>query len=65
MGITYTPLKTVEERKLWLSSGDKRITIHFVPFHGSWLNMIEIWFSLLEDKCLKNGWFQSVEALDR
>ena len=62
-GITYTSLKTAKERKLWLSSGGKRITIHFVPFHGSWLNMIEIWFSLLADKCLKNGWFESVEAL--
>jgi len=27
--------------------------------------MIEIWFSLLADKCLKNGWFESVEALVR
>lgn len=25
--------------------------------------MIEIWFGLLADKCLKNGWFESVEAL--
>ena len=64
-GITYTPLKTAKERKLWLSAAGKRITIHFVPFHGSWLNMIEIWFSLLADKCLKNGWFQSVEVLVR
>ena len=64
-GITYMPLKTAKERKLWLSAAGKRITIHFVPFHGSWLNMIEIWFSLLADKCLKNGWFESVEALVR
>ena len=25
--------------------------------------MIEIWFGILGDKCLKNGWFGSVEAL--
>ncbi|KKL82931.1 hypothetical protein LCGC14_1979840 [marine sediment metagenome] len=62
-GIIYTPLKTGKERRHWLQSGNKRITIHFLPFHGSWLNMIEIWFGLLADKCLKNGWFESVEAL--
>jgi hypothetical protein len=62
-GIIYTPLKTGKERRHWLQSGNKRITIHFLPFHGSWLNMIEIWFGLLGDKCLKKGWFESVEAL--
>ena len=36
---TYVPLKTGEERRQWLQSDDKRIVIHFVPFHGSWLNM--------------------------
>ncbi len=25
--------------------------------------MIEIWFGLLGDKCLKKGWFESVAAL--
>jgi len=62
-GLTYTPLKTGKERRHWLQSEDKRITIHFLPFHGSWLNMIEIWFGLLASKCLKNGWFESVEDL--
>jgi len=62
-GLTYTQLKTGKERRHWLQSGDKRITIHFLPFHGSWLNMIEIWFGLLADKCLKNGWFESIDIL--
>jgi len=62
-GITYTPLKSGIQRRQWLQSPSKRITIHFPPFHGSWLNMIEIWFGILGDKCLKNGWFASVEAL--
>ena len=62
-GIIYTPLKTGKERRDWLQSGNKRITIHFVPFHGSWLNMIEIWFGILSYKCLKNGWFESIDDL--
>jgi transposase len=35
-------LKTGELRRKWLQSEEKRIVIHFTPFHGSWLNMIEI-----------------------
>ena len=39
--------------------------VHFLPFHGSWLNMIEIWFGLLKNRCLKNGWFESVAVLSQ
>lgn len=62
-GVKYTPLKTGKERRTWLQSEHKRIVVHFLPFHGSWLNMIEIWFGLLKNKCLKNGWFESVPLL--
>jgi hypothetical protein len=40
--VTYDPLKTGFERRQWLQRENKRIVIHFTPFHGSWLNMIEI-----------------------
>lgn len=59
-GVTYSPLKTGAERRHWLQSENKRIVIHFLPFHGSWLNMIEIWFGILSKKCLKHQSFQSV-----
>lgn len=62
-GVKYKPLKTGKERRAWLQSEDKRIVVHFLPFHGSWLNMLEIWFGLLKNKCLKDGWFESVTAL--
>lgn len=61
--VKYTLLKTGKERRAWLQSDNKRIMIHFLPFHGSWLNMIEIWFGLLKNKCLKDGWFESVTLL--
>ncbi len=51
------------ERREWLQSENKRIVIHFLPFHGSWLNMIEIWFGIMKQKTLDNGWFENVEAL--
>ncbi len=62
-GQTYHPLKTGIERRNWLQNDDKRIVIHFVPFHGSWLNMIEIWFGILSKKCLKHQSFQSLPEL--
>ena len=64
-GVRYSPLKTGKERRAWLQSENKRIVVHFLPFHGSWLNMIEIWFGLLKNKCLKNGWFESVTLLSQ
>ena len=62
-GITYSSLKSGTERRHWLQSVQKRIMIYFVPFHGSWLNMIELWFGILSQKCLKNGSFASVEEV--
>ncbi len=62
-GVKYKPLKTGIERRAWLQAENKRIVIHFLPFHGSWLNMIEIWFGLLKNKCLRDGWFESVTDL--
>jgi transposase len=61
--VTYKSLKTGIERRQWLQNENKRIVIHFLPFHGSWLNMIEIWFGILNKKCLKYQSFQSVELL--
>ena len=62
-GISYEPLKTGEQRRGWLQAQDKRIVVHFIPFHGSWLNMIEIWFGILSKKCLKHQSFTSVSVL--
>jgi len=62
-GVTYSLLKTGIERRQWLQSPHKRIVVHFVPFHASWLNMVEIWFGILKTKCLKYDHFFSVEQL--
>jgi transposase len=45
-----------QERRHWLQSTNKRIVIHFTPFHGSWLNRIEIWFGILNQKCLNESY---------
>ncbi len=64
-GVSYPPLKTAKQRRQWLQSDEKRIIIHFTPYHGSWLNLIEIWFAILNAKCLKGRSFASVGELSK
>jgi hypothetical protein len=56
-------LSTGEKRRQWLQRDDKRLVIHFLPFHGSWLNQVEIWFGLLKRYALDGSWLGSVDAL--
>jgi len=56
-------LSSGKKRRQWLQREDKRIVIHFLPFHGSWLNQVEVWFGLLKRYTLVGSWFESVEAL--
>ena len=54
-GIACPPqkmLKTQTQRMAWLQQDDKRIVVHFTPFHGSWLNQVEIWFGIMGKKVL-------------
>jgi transposase len=45
-------LCTQAKRMQWLQRDDKRVVIHFTPFHGSWLNLVEIWFGIMGGKVL-------------
>jgi transposase len=54
---------TAMQRKDWLQADDKRIIFHFTPFHGSWLNMVEIWFAILHKRCLHGRSFGSIDDL--
>lgn len=56
-------LETKKQRQQWLQKDDKRIIVHFTPKHGSWLNMVEIWFGIMGQKCLNHNSFTSVEEL--
>ena len=47
----------------FLRQRDHRIVFHFTPKHASWLNQIEIWFSILVRKLLRRGNFASKEML--
>ena len=46
----------------WLQR-NKRVRLHFTPTSASWMNQVEIWFSLLHRRAIQRGVFKSVTAL--
>jgi len=50
------------KRDMWLAR-HPNVHLHYTPTHASWLNQIEVWFSILASKSLKGGSFGSVREL--
>ncbi|HEX7217498.1 MAG TPA: IS630 family transposase [Methylomirabilota bacterium] len=50
--------------KSWLAKRP-RYHVHFTPTYGSWLNLVERWFALLEQRQLKRGSHRSRRELDQ
>jgi transposase len=46
----------------WLAR-HKNVHFHFTPTSASWLNQVEIWFSILAGKALQGASFNSLDAL--
>jgi transposase len=48
--------------KAWLAK-HPRITLHFTPTSGSWMNMVEIFFGIITRQAIRRGTFTSVKDL--
>ena len=58
-------LQSMPSRAAFLSDESHRIRFVYTPKHTSWLNQIEIWFSILVRKVLRRGSFRSTAALQQ
>ena len=57
----YAAHKRVEVRN-WFTA-NPCIKVHFTPTLGSWLNLVEVWFGIIERQAIRGGAFVSVREL--
>jgi transposase len=46
----------------WLAK-NPRVTLHFTPTSGSWLNLVEVFFGIITRQAIRRGTFTSVKEL--
>ena len=49
--------------KGWLAQ-NPRFVVHFTPTHASWMNLVEVWFGIVERQAIRRGVFKSVADLN-
>ena len=58
-------LKSQKTRMKFLENEEHKIRFLYTPKHCSWMNQIENWFGILQNKVIKNGQFNSVKTLQK
>lgn len=56
-------LKSMSSRAEFLATPEHRIRFVYTPKHCSWLNQVEMWFSILVRRLLKRASFKSTDEL--
>jgi DDE superfamily endonuclease len=66
-GLAFEPrqLSTGVERRAFLTDPQHRYRFVFTPIHGSWLNQVELWFSVLARRFLGRGEFASAAEFEQ
>jgi transposase len=65
--VAFVPreLKTGTQRRAFLTDPSHKHVFHFTPKHGSWVNQVELWFSILARRFLQRGDFCSPEVFEQ
>jgi len=57
-------LQSMATRAAFLADATPHIVFHYTPKHASWMNQMELWFSILVRKLIKRASFTSIEDLE-
>jgi DDE superfamily endonuclease len=56
-------LESKVSRAAFLSESSHSVVFHYTPLHSSWMNQVEVWFSIFVRKFWKRSSFKSTEDL--
>ncbi|MGC5247065.1 IS630 family transposase [Gordonia sp. DT219] len=51
-----------QEVRDWLAA-NPRVHVHFTPTSASWMNLVEVWFGIIERQAIHRGTFRNVREL--